>query len=92
MDKVGSNFVFAHQFRLDYKRQFGIDIYNVECVVYTVNNVVYDVLHWLLPTKRDDQLISNYINQQFFDLNDKTPQLNDCKLFRYIFIFLNNLK
>ena len=54
MDKASENLSLAKQFRIDYKYQYDIDIYNVECVAYTFNNVVEDVLHWLLPTKRDD--------------------------------------
>ena len=32
-------------------------------------------------------MILNYINQQSFELDDKTSQISECKLFRYIFFF-----
>ena len=63
MNKASENLFFAKQFRIDYKYRYDIDIYNVECVAYTFNNVVENVLYWLLSTKRDDQKISNYINR-----------------------------
>ena len=45
IDKAGNNLFFAKQFRLDYKYQYNINIYNVECVTYTFNNVVRDVVN-----------------------------------------------
>ena len=34
-----------------------------------------DVLAWLLPKNRDDQMISNYINRQSDDLDDEDIQM-----------------
>ena len=54
-------------------------------MVHTFNNVIENILHWLLSTKRNDQKISNYINRQIFKLEDESPDLTTCELFRYIF-------
>ena len=44
-DKIDNNFSLAKQFRIDYKYQYNIDIYNVECVTYTFNNVVENIVN-----------------------------------------------
>ena len=44
-DKAAANLFFAKSFRIDYKRQYYEDIYIIECVTHTFNNVVSDVLN-----------------------------------------------
>ena len=68
-DKASKNLSLAKTFRIDYKYQYDEDIYNIEYVAYTFNNVVSDILAWLFPKNRDDQMISNYINHQSNDLD-----------------------
>ena len=44
-NKAAANLSFAKSFRIDYKRQYHKDIYIIECVAHTFNNVVSNVLN-----------------------------------------------
>ena len=44
-NKAAVNLSLTKSFRIDYKRQYHEDIYIIECVAHTFNNVVNDVLN-----------------------------------------------
>ena len=86
-NKAAVNLSLTKSFRIDYKRQYHEDIYIIECVAHTFNNVVNDVLNWLFSKNKDDQIISNYINRQSANLDAKDEQIS-----RYKFFFFNFFK
>ena len=70
-DKASSNISLAKTFQDQYYHEYFEEIYNVLCVAHTFNNVVGDVLNWLLPKNRDDQEIRNMINLNQLDLDQE---------------------
>ena len=45
-----------------YKLTYSLDIYEMKCTAHTLNNVVADVLHYLLSSKKDDIVMRNAVN------------------------------
>ena len=42
--------------------KYNFEIYTIEYVVYILNNIVFDILRFLLLIKKDDITIRNIIN------------------------------
>ncbi len=58
-------------FRESYKEKYNRVIFTQNCLAHTFNNVVGDVLNWLLPTEKDRKIIADAINLHLFDEEDE---------------------
>lgn len=63
-DKASENLALLRTFKRSYKEKYNTTIFFLDCIAYTFNNVVSDVLNWLLPTKKDKELVVNTINSE----------------------------
>jgi len=52
-DKASENLALLRTFKKSYKEKYNTTIFSLGCIAHTFNNVVGDVLNWLLPTKKD---------------------------------------
>jgi len=63
-DKASENLALLRTFKRSYKEKYNTTIFSLDCIAYTFNNVVSNVLNWLLPTKKDKELVVNTINSE----------------------------
>ncbi len=63
-DKHSSNLSFLKTFRNDYKRNYDLEVYIIECIAHTLNNIIHDILSFLLYTEDNDQDIRQTINSE----------------------------
>ncbi len=63
-DKASENLALLRIFKKSYKEKYNTTIFSLGCIAHTFNNVVGDVLNWLLPTKKDKELVVNAINSE----------------------------
>jgi len=61
-DKASENLALLRTFKKSYKEKYNTTIFSLGYITYTFNNVIGDVLNWLLPTKKDKKLVVNVIN------------------------------
>ncbi len=74
-------------FRQEYKSLYDIDIYTIECVAHTLNNVVQDILLFILYTDKIDQkLIQSTINDDLFENSDEISR--GIKIFSVFWIII----
>jgi predicted RecB family nuclease len=79
-DKASRNILLLKLFRLEYKTLYNLDIYTIECVAHTLNNVVQDIVSFILYIEKIDRtIIQSTINEDLFDNNNQIIQ--DMKLF-----------
>lgn len=71
-DKASENLALLRTFKKSYKEKYNTTIFSLGCIAYTFNNVVGDVLNWLLPTKKDRELVVNAINSEQLDEIEET--------------------
>jgi len=64
MDKASENLALLKTFKKSYKKKYNTTIFSLGYITYTFNNVIRDVLNWLLPTKKDKELVVNAINSK----------------------------
>jgi hypothetical protein len=80
-DKHSLNLSLLKTFRNDYKRNYDLEIYTIECIAYTLNNIVHDILSFLLYTENDDQEIRRTINSE----NDEEVNVSTFSKFFFFF-------
>ncbi len=83
-DKHSSNLFLLRTFRNDYKRNYDLEIYIIECIAHTLNNIVHDILSFLLYTENDDQEIRRTINAE----NDEDINVSTFSKFEFFFNIL----
>lgn len=86
-DKASANLALLKIFQRTYKKDFNIDIYNIECVAHTLNNMVFDILKSVLCSKKDNILILNTINENQIDDDINTNSQQDILFFFLLFYF-----
>lgn len=60
-------------FQKNYKNKYNLEFYHIECIVHTLNNIIQDILKFLLFDEKDDQEIRTTIN---VDENNEEEILN----------------
>ncbi len=68
-------------FRNDYKRNYNLEIYTIKCIAHTLNNIIHDILSFLLYTENDDQEIRRTINSE----NDEEINVSTFSKFDFFF-------
>jgi hypothetical protein len=85
-DKASNNLSLLKTFQKDYKEKYNQTIYNIECVAHTFNNIVQDILSFIIFSEKDDQLISSVANStdlEEFDEDDEIEQIKSKYIFFY---------
>ncbi len=79
-------------FRQEYKTLHNFDIYTIECVAHTLNNVVQDILSFILfNDKIDRMIIQNTINDELFDESNQISQGIKQFIINFLKLFINKI-
>lgn len=66
-DKASENISLLKLFKNHYIENYNSDLSSLECVAHTINNIVQDILSWLLWEEKDKRLIHNTINENLIE-------------------------
>ena len=66
-------------------------MYTIECTAYILNNIVFDILRFLLPIKKDDVTIRNIINTKQIkdEYKEENNENKSSKSFINYFLLIN---
>lgn len=74
-------------FRQNYKREYNLDTYSIECVAHTFNNIVQDILSFIVFTDKDDAMISSIANAVNLDEIDDDIDCENFEIQSMFFFF-----
>lgn len=80
-------------FRKEYKEKYNLDTYSIECIAHTFNNIVHDILSFILFSEKDDKIISSLLNSENTDeFDDDVDNTNfEMKSKLILYHFINNI-